>query len=185
MLNVGLFGAKDTQDEEFFYPYYRLQEENHRIITTVISTDGKGFTGKYGIPYKGSVISAKLAINYNFDGLIIPGGWGAEILRSDQYILEIVKKTNNKNGVIGAICHGPWVLCSAGIFNDNSNRRANDLFNAEATCFYGMKDDLINAGARYVKSDCCVFNNLVTAPHYRNNAIFVKTFLDILYAKSS
>lgn len=179
MLNIGLLGANDTQDEEFFYPYYRLQEEKSRLFTTVISTDGKGFTCKYGIPYKGPVTSSTVALNYHLDGIIIPGGWGAEILRKDMYILEIVKKINDTGGIIGAICHGPWVLCSAGIFSSGLNHRV------KATCFPGMKDDLINAGAQYIEPKCCVSNNIVTAPHYRNNTIFVKTFLDMLYAKSS
>ena len=34
-----------------------------------------------------------------------------------------------------AICHGPWMFCSAKI-----------LTGKKATCFYSIKDDLTNAG---------------------------------------
>jgi arylsulfatase A-like enzyme len=44
-----------------------------------------------------------------------------------------------KGKTIGAICHGPWVLCSAGV-----------LKGRRATCFFAIKDDVINAGAKYM-----------------------------------
>lgn len=187
MLKVAILGADQVQDQEFDYPFTRLQEEKDKIQLSVVTIGGKGFAGKYGIPYKGMTTSVNIAIDHHFDGIIIPGGWGAEILRSDMYVLELVRRIDKERGIIGAICHGPWVLCSAGVFacKNSLDRQIGDLFNANATCFPGMKDDLINAGARYVETDCCQYNHLVTSPHYRHNAIFVKTFLDILYAKSS
>ena len=36
---------------------------------------------------------------------------------------------------VGSICHGPWLLCSARVLNGK-----------RATCFYSIKDDVINAG---------------------------------------
>src|SRR6516162_6265188 len=44
--------------------------------------------------------------------------------------------------VIAAICHGPWVLCST-----------QALKGRKLTCFSAIKDDVINAGGRYVDAE--------------------------------
>jgi protease I len=69
--------------------------------------------------------------------------------------------------LVAAICHGPQVLISAGL-----------LKGKKATCFSGMKDDLINAGATYVDAPVVVDGNLITSPHYRNNPEFMKAILE-------
>jgi protease I len=47
----------------------------------------------------------------------------------------------------------------------------------QATCYVGCKDDLINAGANYQEAPVVVDRNLVTAPHYRDNAVWMKATL--------
>ena len=54
--------------------------------------------------------------------------------------------------VVGAICHAAWVLCSAGILKGRN-----------ATCFFAIKDDVINAGAKYSDEEVVVDRNLVTS----------------------
>jgi len=54
--------------------------------------------------------------------------------------------------LVAAICHGPWVLCSAGM-----------LKNRKATSFFAIKDDVVNAGADWVDAEVVVDNNLVTS----------------------
>jgi protease I len=54
--------------------------------------------------------------------------------------------------LIGSICHGPWVLCSAGVLKDR-----------RATCFFAIKDDVVNAGAKFEDAEVVVDRNLVTS----------------------
>ena len=54
--------------------------------------------------------------------------------------------------VVAAICHGPWVLCST-----------QALKGKKATCFFAIKDDVINAGARYVDAEVVRDGNLITS----------------------
>ena len=54
--------------------------------------------------------------------------------------------------LVAAICHGPWVLCSADM-----------LKGRKATCFFAIKDDVIHAGAKYEDAEVVVDGNLVTS----------------------
>ena len=64
------------------------------------------------------------------------------------------------NKPVAAICHGPWMLCSArpggpGTPPLVSGRRA--------TSFCAIKDDLVNAGCVYVDEAVVVDGPLITA----------------------
>jgi 4-methyl-5(b-hydroxyethyl)-thiazole monophosphate biosynthesis len=55
----------------------------------------------------------------DFDYLILPGGQpGTNNLKSDKRILEIVRKFDSDDKIIGAICAAPTVLHEAGILNN-------------------------------------------------------------------
>jgi protease I len=57
-----------------------------------------------------------------------------------------------KGKVVAAICHAGWVLVSSGILKGKT-----------ATCFSAIKDDLINAGAKYQDKEVVVDGNLITS----------------------
>ncbi|MDD5455246.1 MAG: DJ-1/PfpI family protein, partial [Candidatus Ratteibacteria bacterium] len=59
---------------------------------------------------------------------------------------------HKKGKCVAAICHGGWVLVSAGI-----------LKGKKATCFFAIKDDLINAGANYVDKEAVIDGNIITS----------------------
>ena len=50
------------------------------------------------------------------------------------------------------------------------------------TCYVGCKDDLINAGADYQNVAVISDGNIVTAPHFRDNAAWVKEVLRVYYS---
>ncbi|HOW36108.1 MAG TPA: type 1 glutamine amidotransferase domain-containing protein [Candidatus Omnitrophota bacterium] len=154
------------EDTEFFYPYYRLQEAGFSVDVCT-STDGV-VSGKHGI-------SAKPTINFSaldakqFDLLVIPGGHEApDRVRQVPEILKFTKAMHDLKKPIASICHGPWVLVSAGIMKGK-----------KATCYKGCKDDLINAGASYIDEPVVVDGTLVTAQHFRDNAIWMKETLKL------
>lgn len=71
----------------------------------------------------------------DFDVLIIPGGWAPDYWRRDKRFLDLVKTAFDEGKIVAAICHGPWLLCSAKV-----------LPGKRLTCFHSIKDDVINAG---------------------------------------
>jgi len=54
--------------------------------------------------------------------------------------------------VVAAICHAAWVPISAGIVK---GRRM--------TSYASVKDDCVNAGAKWVDQECVVDGNLITS----------------------
>ena len=54
--------------------------------------------------------------------------------------------------IVAAICHGGWVLISAGI-----------LKGKKATAFSAIKDDMVNAGCDFIDNEVVVDQNLITS----------------------
>lgn len=164
-LSAIILAAQGVQDQEFWYPYYRLQEAEFYIEVFV---SGKGeITGKYGIPIKTPNHTTSLKPKAHYDIVIVPGGWQApEIMRQDKRVLEFLQHHNSIGTIIGTICHGPQVLISADIVKD-----------VHMTCYKGMKDDLINAGANYHDQPVVIDKNIVSAQHYDNNPEWIKAVL--------
>src|SRR5438046_7426287 len=67
-------------------------------------------------------------------------------------MIRFVSSMAEQNKVVAAICHGPWVLCST-----------QALKGRKATCFFAIKDDVINAGAKYVDAEVVRDGNIITS----------------------
>lgn len=95
-------------------------------------------------------------VNINdYDALIIPGGtWNPDTLRSTPAAVQFVKDFYQSGKVTAAICHGPWVLVSAGI-----------LQGKRATANWPIHDDIRNAGAVVSDESVVVDGNLITSRH--------------------
>lgn len=135
---------------EAWYPYLRLREE--KIDTVFVGpARKKEYQSKEGYP-----LQAELPIEQaradEFAGVIIPGGYAPDLLRREPRITAFVRKLFEQKKLVAAICHGGWVLVSAGI-----------LSGRKATAFSAIKDDLINAGADYVDKEVVVDANLITS----------------------
>jgi protease I len=88
----------------------------------------------------------------DFDGVVIPGGYAPDMMRRHKAILDLVKGCFEQGKPVAAICHAGWVPISAGILKGKT-----------ATCFFAIKDDMINAGVRYVDQEVVVDGNLITS----------------------
>jgi len=74
--------------------------------------------------------------------------------------------------LVGTICHGPWVLISAGIVR---GRRL--------TSTVGIRDDVVNAGAEWVDAPAVVDGNLVSARVPKDLPAFGAALLSVLAAQ--
>jgi protease I len=73
----------------------------------------------------------------DYDALLIPGGLiGPDTLRQSEQALDFVRATDRAGKPIAVICHGPWLLSSAGL-----------VVRRNLTSWPGIRDDLRNAGA--------------------------------------
>lgn len=84
--------------------------------------------------------------------LVISGGKGPEKMRLDESALEITRHFFKENKPVAAICHGPQVLVSAGVIKGR-----------KATCWIGIRDDIIAAGALYEDKEVVIDGNFVSS----------------------
>jgi protease I len=158
-----------VEDTEYSYPLYRLQEDEFTVDTA--SDNATEIIAKHGLPIKANLNIRKLQPQ-DYDLVVIPGGLESpDRLRQIPELLDFLKEINASGKVIASICHGPWVLISAGIVKGRN-----------MTCYVGCKDDLINAGANYHQVNVISDVNIVTAPHFRDNAAWLRETLRIYYS---
>lgn len=157
--------GKGFEDSEFTYPFYRLQEDEIKVyVATAGDITVKGKMGQEAVPtIKCSDLKSK-----DFDMVIIPGGHeGPDRVRQVKKILSFIKGMDKKKKVIATICHGTWVTISAKIMRGK-----------KATCYKGMKDDLINSGCEYLDEDVVVDGHFISSPHFRNNHQWMRALLN-------
>jgi protease I len=134
---------------EVWYPYLRLREEG--IETVLVGTGKKEYKSKEGYPAVPEVAIDDVKPS-DYDGVVIPGGYAPDILRRYPQVNAMVSAMDKKGKLVAAICHGGWVLVSAGV-----------LPGRQATSFSAIKDDMVNAGAKFLDQEVVVDKNLITS----------------------
>lgn len=154
------------EDLELLYPKLRLLEEG--LIVKILAPENREYKGKYGYPVKpDSIIKNENPKNY--DAVIIPGGYCPDRLRRYPEAINFVKEIFKQGKIVAAICHGVWIPVSAGI-----------LKGKKATCFFAIKDDIINAGATYFDKEVIVDKNLITSRKPEDLPAFCKEIIKAL-----
>jgi len=155
------------QDHDVIYSYYRLLEEGWHV--DIATKNGDSVTGKYGVPLPMDK-TAKPLISFeqldvtDYDAVILTGGHEApDRVRQDGRVLDFVRKMNEHGNVVAGLCHGPWIMVSAGV-----------LRGRKACAYIGLRDDVINSGAEVVDSDVIVDGNIITCSYYGYMGAFMR-----------
>ncbi len=156
-----------VEDSEFLYPYLRLKEEGFDVVSAGPSK--KSYKGKGGMQFTPDVAFADIA-TVEYDAIVIPGGYAPDRWRRDAEITGFVKKHHEAGKLIASICHGPWLLISAGIVK---GRRV--------TAFHAIKDDLVNAGAIYEGKEMEEDGNLLTSTDPKSMLPMMKRLVERLH----
>ena len=156
------------QEMEVWYPLFRLQEAGATVVT-VGAKAGETYGSKLGYPVKCALAydNAKAA---DFDGVVVPGGYAPDHIRRHAKANEFVRDIDAAGKLVASICHGPWVLCSAGGM----------LKGRKATSFFAIKDDVVNAGAIWEDSEVVVDRNLVTSRKPEDLPAFCRASIAVL-----
>ena len=146
---VMILAEEYYEDLELWYPKLRLIEEGAKVF--IGGTGEKTYKGKHGYPADadGNIKDFKAK---DFDAVIVPGGFAPDRLRRYKEVLDFIREIHKSGKVVAAICHGGWVLASAGIIKGK-----------KATCVSAIKDDMINAGAKYSDEEVVVDGNIITS----------------------
>jgi len=165
---VAIIVAHEFEDVELLYPLLRLSEEGAGIVVVPVREglhprpyfEGKPVTGRFGhtvpIPVMGegnryTVGSIDELSADEVDCLLFPGGYSPDALRLHEETLALVRACHARGKLLAAICHGPWVLISAGI-----------MAGKRATGYVAVRDDLVNAGAEFVDVPAVRDGNIIT-----------------------
>jgi len=155
---VAIVVANEFEDVEMLYPLLRLSEEGAKIV--LVPVPGKPVKGRFGtlVPIgvmaegRRHVLSGIEDLDpKKIDCLLFPGGFSPDSLRLNEKVLKITKEMNRLGKFIAAICHGPQVLISANL-----------VAGKKVTSYAAVRDDLVNARAKFVDVPAVRDGNIIT-----------------------
>jgi protease I len=163
--------ANNTEDLEFFYPYYRFIEAGYKV--DVATPDGESFKGKQGLGLKESRKIADIKAD-DYELLYVPGGKAPAELKKNSGALQLVKQFVSQNKLIAAICHGPQLLAAAGVIDGH-----------KISAWPEIEDEVREAGATYVNKETVIDGKFITARWPGDLPAHMKTTLAILATAGS
>jgi protease I len=125
---------------------------------------------------KGDMLPADAPIeaadSKDYDAVLLPGGaLNADALRMNEEARRLVREMDRAKKPIAVICHGPWLLISAGLVK---GRRM--------TSYYTVQDDLRNAGADWVDEEVVRDGNWVSSPQPSDIPAFNRAIAELVTA---
>lgn len=169
MANIAVLVTDQVEDIELTSPKEALEKAGHTL--TIISEDNKQVvTGKHGTEYQIDQ-GIQDAMPSNFDGILLPGGFSPDLLRSDEkgrfglftkHFLETDKPSF-------AICHGPQLLIDTDLIQGK-----------KLTSFISVRKDLKNAGAEVLDEAVVIDNNIITSRTPDDLKEFNQAIMDFL-----
>jgi len=138
------------EDLELWYPLLRLRGTGMSV--QVVGTGSAAtYMSKHGYAVQVDM-PADQVNGKDVDVVVVPGGYAPDYLRRFPAVLQLVRDAFNHGKVVAAICHAGWVLASAGIVKGRT-----------VTSVAAIKDDLVNAGAKWVDQEVAQDGNLITS----------------------
>ncbi len=138
------------REEELSVPQGIFRELGAEVV--VASTRRGIARGMFGGEVNVNITIGEVNLS-DYDAIVIAGGAGSrQYLWDDNDLRALVTAAYEDNKPVGAICISPVVLARAGILKDK-----------ECTAYHAVKDELINAGARYKDEGVVVSGNIITA----------------------
>jgi protease I len=105
----------------------------------------------------------------DYDGLFIPGGFiSPDLLRQSADAREFVRLFDAAQKPIATICHGPWVMASAGLLQGRT-----------MTSWPGIRDDMVHAGAVWLDEASVRDGNLVSGRGPQDLVPFIRSIKEL------
>src|SRR5689334_18179149 len=160
--------TEDYYDEqEFIYCNLRLREAG-ATVTIVAPEAGHTYKSKVGLPATSDQAASQVSAA-DFDAVIIPGGYAPDRMRRDPAMVRLVCEAMEHDKVVAAVCHGPWILVTAGVLKGRT-----------VTAFFSLQPELTYAGAEFVDREVVRGRNLITARNPADLGAFCRTIIAAL-----
>ncbi|GCF93716.1 putative cysteine protease YraA [Enterococcus florum] len=158
-----------VEDVELTSPKEALENNGYEVVL-IEKEAGKEITGK-----KGETFTIDTTIDAvkpeNFDGLLIPGGFSPDQLRSDQRFVDFVSYFLENDRPLFAICHGPQIFIQTGLTKGRT-----------MTAYDTVRPDIEYAGATVKDQEVVVDKQLVTSRNPDDLPAFNEKMLEVLHA---
>ncbi len=140
-IRVGVLAADGFEQVELTVPVKALRKRGAQV--DIVSLH-KGKIRGINFMWPGKKVAVDETVDRvrpkDFDAILIPGGFqNPDALRQSEAVLDFVREIDRLQRPIATLCHGPWVLVSAGLVSGR-----------KLSAWPGIKDDLRNAGAEWV-----------------------------------
>jgi len=105
-----------------------------------------------------------------YDAVLVPGGVvNADAIRMEEGARRFVQRMQEAGRPLAVICHGPWLLVSAGLVKGRT-----------LTSWPSLQDDLRNAGATWTDQEVVVDGNWVSSRKPDDIPAFNRAFIGLL-----
>jgi protease I len=168
-LRLLMFVADMYEDLELWYPRLRLSEAG-AAVTMAGLEKGAVYHSKHGYPCQADVAIQNVDAD-EFNGLVIPGGYAPDKLRTHEEVKQLVRDFVAQGKLVAAICHAGWIPASAGV-----------LDGVRVTSWPTIRDDLMNAGARWEDAPVVVDGHFVTSRKPDDLPEFCRAIIESLAA---
>ena len=106
----------------------------------------------------------------DFDAVLLPGGvFNADEIRNQPNAQKFVQDMVAQSKPVAVICHGAWLLVSAGLVKGRT-----------LTSWPSLKDDIVNAGGSWVDEEVHIDGLLISSRKPDDIPAFVRNFIDVL-----
>lgn len=153
-MRVAIIVTDDFEQAELAEPKKALEDAG---ATPMVIAPHLGFVQGFKHDVKADKIPADRTIDEanpdEFDAVLLPGGaLNADALRVNSKAQDFVRRIDNEKKPIAVICHGPWLLVSAGLVKGR-----------HMTSYHTIQDDIRNAGGTWEDSEVVRDSNWVSS----------------------
>ncbi len=151
---VAILATNGFEQAELEKPRKALEQAG---AETIVASPARGSIQGMNHDEKGDKVKvdmplAKLKAS-DFDAVLLPGGVAnADKLRMEKEAQAFVKEIDGDGKPIAVICHGPWLLISAGLAKGR-----------QLTSYYTLQDDVRNSGAKWTDEQVVRDKNWVSS----------------------
>ncbi|HYL13483.1 MAG TPA: type 1 glutamine amidotransferase domain-containing protein [Terriglobales bacterium] len=153
-MRVAILATDDFEQVELTEPRKALDQAGAR--TTLIAPKSGKIQGM-NHDEKADQFDVDMTLDHanpeEFDAVLLPGGaLNADALRVDNNAQEFVRYMDDSGKPIAVICHGPWLLVSAGLVDGRT-----------LTSYHTIQDDIRNAGGQWLDKEVIRDQNWVSS----------------------
>jgi protease I len=151
---IAIVATDGYEQTELEVPLNRLSEAGAKVdVVSIKAGEIRGWNHKdWGRTVQVDKLVGEVSAD-DYDAIVLPGGQiNPDLLRLEPAVLNLIKSFWQKDKVVAAVCHAPWLLVETGIVKGR-----------HVTSYPSIKTDVINAGGLWQDSDVVSDEGLITS----------------------